>query len=412
MSFQQGLSGLNAASKQLDVVGNNVANSNTVGFKQARAEFADVYAASLTGAGGTQVGIGVKVAAVAQQFTQGNITSTNNPLDIAINGNGFFRMEQDSVPTYTRNGQFQVNKDGFIVDSGGKFLTGYGVDTNGVIITANPAPLVINTADSPPQVTTAVTGTLNLDSRQSVPALPFDAADPATYNNTSAVTVYDTLGNPYTLQSYFVKGATPGEWVVHSFVNGNNITGGSTPTTPPSYTMTFGATGINPTPTAAQAMSFNTNITVPATAVNLTLDYSSSTQFGSNFSINNLTQDGFASGRLARFSAAADGTIVGSFTNGQSKVLGQIVLTRFNNPNGLQNLGGNAWTETASSGPAQTGAPGQGLNGVLQSSAVEDSNVDLTAELVNMITAQRFYQANAQTIKAQDQVLQTLVNLR
>lgn len=412
MSFQQGLSGLNAAAKQLDVVGNNVANSSTVGFKQARAEFADVYAASLTGAGGSQVGIGVKVATVAQQFTQGNITSTNNPLDIAINGNGFFRMEQSGVPTYTRNGQFQVNKDGFIVDSGGKFLTGYGVDTNGVISTANPVPLVIDTADSPPQVTSAITGTLNLDSRQSSPVLAFDPADPTTYNNTSAVTVYDTLGNPYTLQSYFVKSATPGEWTVYSYVSGNYITGGTTPTTPASYTLAFDATGINPTPVAPQAASFSTNITSPATAVPFTLDYSSSTQFGSNFSINNLTQDGFGSGRLAGFAAAADGTIVGRYTNGQSKILGQVVLTRFTNPNGLQNLGGNAWTETAASGPAQTGAPGQGLNGVLQSSAVEDSNVDLTAELVNLITAQRYYQANAQTIKAQDQVLQTLVNLR
>lgn len=412
MSFQQGLSGLNAAAKQLDVVGNNVANSNTVGFKQARAEFADVFAASLTGSGGSQVGIGVNLATVAQQFTQGNITSTSNPLDIAINGNGFFRMEQNSIPTYTRNGQFQINNNGFIVDSGGKFLTGYPVDVNGAVIPSNPIPLQIDTADAPPNVTSTVTGTLNLDSRQSVPALAFDPAQPDTYNNISAVTIYDTLGNPYTLQSYFVKNATPGAWDVYSYVSGDYIPGGNAAVTPPSYQMTFDATGVAPLPVAPQPITFDTDITSPATTIPLTIDFSSSTQFGSNFSINNLTQNGYGSGRLAGFSSSSDGQIIGRYTNGQSKILGQIVLTRFTNPNGLQNLGGNAWSETAASGPAQTGAAGSGLNGVLQASAVEDSNVDLTAELVNMITAQRFYQANAQTIKAQDAVLQTLVNLR
>ncbi len=411
MSFQQGLSGLNAAAKQLDVVGNNVANSNTVGFKQARAEFADVYAASLTGSGGSQVGIGVNVATIAQQFTQGNITSTNSPLDIAINGNGFFRMEQNGVSTYTRNGQFQMDKQGFIVDSGGKFLTGYGVNASGTISAgAQPIPLQINTADSQPNVTSAVTGVLNLDSRQTVPtATPFDFTDPTSYNNSTAVSVYDTLGNAHTLQSYFVKGAVAGTWDVYTTVDGAYTTGVNATT--PAFTLTFGGSGVAPTPSTPQAINFPVT-TGATTPVALTLDYSNSTQFGSNFSINNLTQDGYTSGRLAGFNSAADGTIVGRYTNGQSRILGQVVLTRFVNPNGLQSLGGNAWAVTASSGEPQTGAPGTGLLGVLQSSAVEDSNVDMTAELVNMITAQRFYQANAQTIKAQDQVLQTLVNLR
>lgn len=410
MSFQQGLSGLNAAAKQLDVVGNNVANSNTVGFKQARAEFADVYAASLTGSGGSQVGIGVKLATVAQQFTQGNITSTNNPLDIAINGNGFFGMEQNGIITYTRNGQFQINRESYIVDAAGKFLTGYGLDATGAVNRgASPTALQINTADAPPQTTTEVIGTLNLDSRKTVPAnSPFALNDPASYTDSTATTLYDSLGNSHTLQSYFVKTSTPGLWNVYTAVDGV-FTTGVTPAAP-AFTLTFTGTGINP----AQSSQ---NITFPvatgaSTPVPITLDFTTSTQFGSNFSINKITQDGFASGRLARFNASADGTIVGSYTNGQSKILGQIALTRFENPNGLQNLGGNAWTVSATSGDPQTNAPGTGLLGVLQSSAVEDSNVDITAELVTMITAQRFYQANAQTIKAQDQVLQTLVNLR
>lgn len=404
MSFQQGLSGLNAAAKQLDVVGNNVANSNTVGFKQARAEFADVYAASITGSGGSQVGIGVKLNAVAQQFTQGNITSTNNSLDIAINGDGFFQMSDNGVPTYTRNGQFQMNSKGAIVDASGKNLMGYPVDAAGNLLTGKPENLVINTADIQPLASTAVDATLNLDSRNAIISTAFNSADPTTYHDSTAVTTYDSLGNTHTLQNYFVKTAEAAgstTWNVYTTVDGLANAGGAT--------LTFSGTGVLPTITGVTPVSFTP---AGATAVSIALDFTKSTQFGSAFSVNNLTQDGFTSGRLSKFNTAADGTILGSYTNGQTKVLGQVLLTRFTNPNGLQSIGDNAWIETASAGRQPAGVPGSGLLGRLQSSALEDSNVDLTAELVNMITAQRYYQANAQTIKTQDQVLQTLVNLR
>ena len=407
MSFQQGLSGLNAAAKNLDVIGNNVSNANTVGFKQSQAQFADVYANSLTGAGGSNVGIGVKVAQVTQQFTQGNITATNNPLDMAINGGGFFRMDNNGEVNYQRNGQFQLDKTGYIVNPTGAKLTGYVSNASGVLSTGAPSPLVINTADLVPKITTQVNAVLNLDSGSAIPTTtPFNINDPTTFNSSTAVSVFDSLGNSQTLQTYFVKTATPGQWQVYASSDGTQI--GAAPVA----TLNFNTSGAL---TTAMPLA---PINVPATASGattpfpVTFDFTGTTQFGSAFSVNTLNQNGYTSGRLAGFNVGSDGTILGRYTNGQSAVLGQVVLANFANPNGLQPMGNNMWTETATSGTPLVGTPDSGSLGVLQSSAVEDSNVDLTAELVNMITAQRVYQANAQTIKTQDQVMQTLVNLR
>lgn len=412
MSFQQGLSGLNAAAKNLDVIGNNVANSGTVGFKQSQAQFADVYANSLTGAGGANVGIGVKVAQVTQQFTQGNITATNNPLDMAINGGGFFRMENNGEVAYQRNGQFQLDRMGFIVNPTGAKLTGYTANAGGALLTGAPTPLSINTADLMPQITTELNAVLNLDSGSVAPTLAFAMADPDTFNHSTAVSVFDSLGNAQTLQTFYVKTATAGQWDVYAASDGVIIVGGGA--TGQVATLAFDTSGAL---TGTPAMPIGP-INVPATATGattpfpVTIDYTGTTQFGAAFSVNTLNQDGYTSGRLAGFSVGADGMVLGRYTNGQSAVLGQVILANFANPNGLQQLGNNMWAETATSGNPLVGTPDSGSLGVLQSSAVEDSNVDLTAELVNMITAQRVYQANAQTIKAQDAVMQTLVNLR
>ncbi|MGZ3236345.1 MAG: flagellar hook protein FlgE [Burkholderiaceae bacterium] len=413
MGFQQGLSGLNAASKSLDVIGNNVANSGTVGFKGAEAQFADVYASSLTGAGTSQVGIGTQVTQVAQQFTQGNITASNNPLDIAINGGGFFRMDNNGAITYGRNGQFQLDKSGYIINSNGARLTGYIANSAGVLSTGAPADLNINTADIAPQVTTKIGAILNLDSRSPVIASTFVATDPTTYNNATSVTVYDTLGNSHVLQTYFQKTAAS-TWKVYASLDGNATPAFVPPATQAAVgTVTFTGAGaissVAPTNPLSLSLTVGTGATSPFT---VSLDYTGTTQYGANFGVNSLTQDGFTSGHLSGFNVSADGTIVGSYTNGKSATLGQVVLANFTDPNGLQSLGNNVWAATAASGAALVGPPASGSLGVLQSSAVEDSNVDLTAELVNMITAQRNYQANAQTIKTQDQVLQTLVNLR
>lgn len=412
MSFQQGLSGLNAASKQLEVIGNNVSNANTVGFKQSRAEFADAYANSLSGSSGVQIGIGTKLGTVATQYTQGNISTTNNPLDVAINGSGFFRMSDNGVISFSRNGQFQLDKFGNIVNAQGKQLTGYAANAAGVLNTGSEAPITINTADLRPSTTQEVVGVVNLDSRNgNLTEAAFNQNDPSTYHNSSAVTVFDSLGNAHTLQTFFLKTAA-GKWSVYNAADGTLTT---TPvTTPPTPTtrMTFDGSGIAPTSVPAQPTTLGFNVTTGASAMSLSVDYSDSTQFGSSFGINSLTQDGYTSGRLATFNTGADGIILGRYSNGQSKILGQVLLANFVNPNGLVSLGDNVWGVSSNSGEPLIGVPNSGNLGVLQSSSQEDSNVDLTAELVNMITAQRVYQANAQTIKTQDQILQTLVNLR
>ena len=412
MAFQQGLSGLNSASKNLDVISNNVANATTVGFKGSRAQFADVFANSLSGAGSSQVGIGSQVAAIAQEFGQGNVTSTNNPLDVAINGNGFFRISQDGSITYTRNGQFHLDPNGYLVNTDNKRVTGYGVDAQANIVQTSPLEIQIQTADIPPLATTTFRFGANLDAGAAAPAVAtFSPTDPLSYNNTTSGSVYDTLGNSHVFSYYFVKSPTVGQWNVYASVDGtatSNVDFGAGAGSP--LALNFDSAGALTT-----TMPVTANLTVGGGAtspISFTLDMNSMTQFGSPFSVNTLYQDGYASGRLAGLSIGSDGVIQGRYTNGQSQNLGQIVLASFANPNGLRPMGQNQWTDSPDSGLPVIGAPNSGSLGVLKSSAVEDSNVDLTAELVSMITAQRVYQANAQSIKTQDEVLQTLVNLR
>lgn len=406
MGFQQGLSGLNAASKSLDVIGNNVANSGTVGFKGSQAQFADVFAASLNGGGGAQIGIGTKLSTVAQQFTQGNISTTNSPLDVAINGNGFFRMSQNGAATFTRNGQFQMDKNGYIVNSSGLRLTGYDVDATGNIIPTDPVDLQFTATKQIllPKTTSTMGIGMNLDSRSTVPTNPvFNPNDTTTFNSSTSANVFDSLGNSHVLSTYFVKTAA-NTWDVQATFDGAIIASPGT--------LTFNGSGVL---TTAMPLASAVSVVLANganTPLTFDLDFTGSTQFGALFGVNTLTQDGFSSGTLAGFNISTDGAILGRYTNGQSKKLGQVVLASFPNSQGLQSLGNNQWAQTPDSGQPLVGVAGTGKLGVLQSAAVEDSNVDMTAELVNMITAQRIYQANAQTIKTQDQVLQTLVNLR
>lgn len=432
MSFQQGLSGLNAASKSLEAIGNNVANTNTVGFKGAQAEFADVFASSLNGGSATQIGIGTQLVQVAQQFTQGNITSTTNPLDIAVNGNGFFRVSSTGGSiSYTRNGQFQLDKNGFIVNANGARLTGFTANAAGVLSTGAPGDLQLNTGSLAPKATSSLSMEINLDSSKSVPtAATFDPSDPNSYTSSNSATIYDSLGNAHTVQMYYVATTTPGQWNVWATCDGFAFDGSTGATQLPGSLQFFNTSNQAGLLDAANSgtngkggfdgLSIDLDLIATAngktnnapTPLVFNLDYANSTQYSSSFSTSSQKQDGFAAGRLSSFNVGADGVITGRYTNGQSATLGQVVLASFRNPNGLQTLGNNMWAETANSGAALVGPPNTGNFGVLQSSAVEESNVDMTAELVNMITAQRVYQANAQTIKTQDQVLQTLVNLR
>jgi flagellar hook protein FlgE len=420
MSFQQGLSGLNVMSRNLDVIGNNIANANTYGAKSSRAEFADMYANALNGAGVNSIGIGVRLAAVSQQFTQGNITTTDNPMDVAINGGGFFQMTDGHSPvTYSRNGQFKVDATGNIVNNQGLQLMGYPADTTGVIQPGLAVPLQLPTAGINPQQTSKVDMEFNLDSRLAttdpgasvVPRIDF--TDATTYNKATSLTAYDAKGQPVALTYYFQKSATD-NWNVYVTANGTSI-GGATDDPQPITDLSFQANGGTPTPASlsfdipASVNSVGSD-TLPISPVQLSFE--GSTQYGSDFAVTNLAQDGYAPGALSAIVVESSGIIMARYSNGQSKPAGQIELANFRNVQGLQPVGGNGWQRTYASGDPIVGTPAVGNFGTLQSGALEDSNVDLTGELVNMITAQRNYQANAQTIKTMDQVMQTLVNLR
>jgi len=420
MSFQQGLSGLNATSKNLEVIGNNVANSNTFGAKTSRAEFADMYANAMSGAGANSVGIGVSLAAVAQQFTQGNITVTDSPMDLAINGGGFFQVTDGQNPAlYSRNGQFKVDREGYVVNNDGLQLVGYPADATGVIQPGNARALRLPTAGIEPAATTDIELEMNLDARQAVtaptagPAIDF--SDATTYNSATSLTVYDALGQDVALTYYFQKSASS-TWNVFITANGTPING--TVAAPvASATLTFPATGGAPTapvgPVAIDVpVTTNANgaQTLPITGIQLDMD--GARQYGAAFGVTSLSQNGYAPGQITGVSIESNGVIMARYSNGQNQPAGQIELATFRNPQGLQPLGGNVWQRSSSSGDPIVGVPGDGNLGVLQAGALEESNVDLTGELVAMMTAQRVYQANAQTIRTQDQVLQTLVQLR
>ena len=420
MSFQQGLSGLNASSKNLEVIGNNVANANTFGAKASRAEFGDMYAAAMNGSGANNIGIGVNLAAVTQQFTQGSITTTESSLDVAINGSGFFQLNDNGTTVYSRNGQFQVNKDGYIVSNGGLKLMGYKADGTGTIQPGQAVPLQLPTAGIDPAATKEITLEMNLDSRAAttLPATTpqINLSDAKTYNNATSLTVYDAKGQDVALTYYFQKAGTD-QWNVYVTANGTSLAVDGAGDPAPVTTLQFPTNGGNPTaPVGAVTLDIpaTTNAagaeTLAITGVQLNLG--SATQYGAGFGVTDLKQDGYAPGQLSGLSIEDNGIVMATYSNGQSKPAGQMELANFRNAQGLKPMGGNNWTRSYESGDPILGVPSEGNMGVLQSGALEESNVDLTAELVNMMTAQRTYQANAQTIKTQDQVLQTLVNLR
>ncbi len=486
MGFGQGVSGINAAAQNLDVIGNNIANANTVGFKQSTAQFADVYA-------GSKVGLGTRVNSVVQSFTQGNIEASGRSLDVAITGgNGFFRMVgTDGSVFFSRNGQFLRTDDGRITNAQGLQLTGYpaGVQPGGGV---QPQPLVVSNAQMPPKPTDRITAQYNLDSRSLPPtpvltetttvgagtatasvsdvkvltgsdyAIAYDGTNytmtrvsdgavvatgagptltadgltvtmsgtvaagdeytitsapsfataagspPAAsmFNYSSTIEVFDSLGNAKQLTAYFAKGtsdATGTNWNMYvTDATGALLSGPDA--------MRFDLNGALVTPAAGATV----NVTVPAAngaaEMNVAFDLAGTTQFGDDNDPKSIVQNGYTSGSLLGFAIEADGTILGSYSNEETQALGQVVMASFGNVEGLKPEGDNVWSATGASGQPLLGAPG-GAMGQLQSNAVEASNVDLSGQLVNLIIAQRNYQANAQTIQAQDQVLQTLVNI-
>lgn len=396
MGFSQALSGLNAAATNLNVVGNNIANSQTVGFKGSGAQFADVYA-------GSQVGQGVRVSTVLQDFSNGTVEATGRNLDLAINGGGFFRFTQGDQTVYSRNGQLTMTAEGYLENAQGARLTGFpaGVGTGG-----QPEVLQVPAGAMAATATDQVQASFNLDATVDEidrVATPFDATDGGTYSYANTGTAYDSLGVQHTMTSYFTK-TGENQWEVRVALDGN------------ADATNVGQLAFNNNGTLDEAAStFPTYGFTPgggADPVNFEIDFEGTTQFGDPFALGSLTQNGYGAGSLVGIAFDEVGNIVGNYSNEQSQVLGTIALANFRNPEGLEPQGDNAWAETGASGQPLLGLAGAGQFGSLEAGAVETSNVDLTSELVDLIVAQRNYQANTQTIKVQDEVLQAAVNLR
>jgi flagellar hook protein FlgE len=533
MPFRIALSGLNAASSELRVIGNNVANSSTTGFKESRAEFADIFASTNLGTTSNAIGSGVRVASVSQQFTQGNIGFTDNNLDLAISGQGFFQLDDNGSTVYTRAGQFGVDRLGFVVNNQNQRLNVFQADQQGNV-TGAVGPLQLDTSDIAPDDTNLIDLGLNLDASATVPSAPvstsninlggalldtndspyttnafdvydatgnvvnnatlvfthtgtgslwdvefqvggasttpptvatnvdigtdtinfnwdpdgpgnltqnpvpltivtsgitsqtvgaatsdvtgtsaevgttqgpFNSATANTYNNSTSLTIIDSLGSPHLATTYYRKTPIPNQWETYFFVDGNQVDG------PTTLEFSPGGTLITPvSPSQVNVAPFDPGS--GANNFNIVLDYADTTQYGSDFSVNSLVQDGFTTGRLSGIDIGETGVITSRFTNGQSRTIGQVALANFSNSQGLRQLGDTTFAETFESGAALVSAPGSGSLGLLQSGALEGSNVDITEQLVNIITAQRNFQANAQVITTSDTITQTIINIR
>lgn len=439
MSFNIGLSGLRAATSDLNVTGNNIANAGTAGFKQSRAEFADAYAASINGSGKNAVGSGVMLSSVSQQFNQGNISNTQNSLDLAINGNGFFQTSNNGEVSYTRAGYFGTDREGFMVNNFGYKLQGYAVDGSGNLQNGVISDLQIQTASQAPKATTAMTQGFNLNSTSTAPInTTFNPADPQSYNSATSTNIYDSQGNAHVMTQYFVKtGAN--SWSMNVLIDGRNPSNpvealpAVTGTEPYTTTLTFSPSGQIEPVTAGGGFSIRDgklvlndwnpaaldSSTPPVWGPNgalqnseFSIDLRNSTQFSSTFAVNSVSQDGYTTGQLAGLEIDDTGVMFARYTNGQSKVQGQVILASFANTQGLTPVGKTAWVQSFASGEPVVGTPRSGTFGALQSGALEDSNVELSDQLVNLIVAQRNYQANAKTIETESAITQTIINLR
>jgi len=442
MSFSISLSGLNAASSDLDVTSNNIANVATTGFKGSRAEFADIFAASPLGTTSNAVGAGVQLASVSQQFGQGNLEFTENTLDMAVSGEGFFVLRSSQTSSdlsYTRAGAFQVDQNGLVANSAGQILQVFPVDPlSGVVGTTSltgTVPLQVPNTVGSPQATTGININLNLPAAVTPAIDPaavggiddeFNAAigagttvapNTANFHNSTSATVFDSQGNSHILTMYFVMtDDLNNSWEVRSTMDGfpMQIGGVLSPAT-----LDFDASGALDTlnSTGAGALNFDAfTLTNGAAPIDLNIDFNNqgntiTQEAQGGFSVQSLSQDGFATGRLTGLEINDSGLVRASFTNGQTTALGKVALARFDNPQGLRQTGNTAWVETVDSGPVIGGEAGTGNLGLVQTGALETSNVDLTAELVNLITAQRNFQANSKAIETANTITQTIINI-
>ncbi|MDH5361031.1 MAG: flagellar hook protein FlgE [Gammaproteobacteria bacterium] len=441
MTFKTALSGLNAAQADLNVIGNNIANVSTFGFKKSRAEFVDVYAASYQGISRLAVGSGVRVAQVQQNMSQGGTTYTDNNLDLAVQGRGFFMVNDSAGQTYfTRNGMFAPDNQGNVVNSRGLQMQVYPANTDGTFNTGTTTGLSISTTEGPPSATTELGIGLNLNADDTLPTVgAFDRNNPLSYNYATSATVYDSLGSTHLTTTYYVKTAA-NSWDVYTTMT--DPVDDVSPTIGDGFAQP--ANGA-PTPFAAfagdpdviqgpLALVFTSNGTLdPAIGINgaaplpidyaytidngatnmgFTIDFSKATQYSNDSGVSFLTQDGYATGLLTGVDVDDSGVVFANYTNGVSEPLGRIALANFQNPQGLQPTGDSLWLETFDSGENRQGEPGTGNLGLIQGGALEDSNVNLSEELVALIVAQRNFQANAQAITTENTVTQTIIQIR
>jgi flagellar hook protein FlgE len=407
MPFDIALTGLNAAQNDLQVISNNIANSETTGFKRSRAEFSDVYASSEFGVSSNSIGQGVQLAGIQQQFTDGDLTFTDSALDLAINGTGFFVLEDAGERFFGRAGSFAVDSGGNVVDPVGNQLIGFLPDTNGVV-TGAQGPIVVNRADVAPRITSTIELGANLDAGSVIPAaftVGASGPDPSTYNHSTSLTSYDSLGGEHLTSLYFRRDSAT-DWEAFAFVDGTQVDGPDLLNFDASGNLVGVNGGAGTTVTSAAFTPGGVG-----TATTLTFDYANVSQFGSPFGVSSLDQDGYSTGRLVSLDFAQDGTLFARYSNGQSNAFGQVALANFSNTQGLVPASNSLWTESFASGPALVGAPGSTDLGLIQSGALEESNVDVTSELINMIQAQRFFQSNAQVIGAADEITQTIINI-
>jgi flagellar hook protein FlgE len=403
MAFNTSISGLQAAQKDMGVISNNIANVGTTGFKRSDSLFAELYTASLGGAG-TQPGSGVTLERIRSDFGQGSFEFTSSQLDLAIDGNGLFVLQNGSETLYTRAGAFRLDNDGFVVTESGANLQGYGADENGQINTAL-GNLQITNALLAQKPTEEITFKGNLDSRATAPTTaPFDATNPETYNFTSTTTVYDSAGAAHQVTLYFAKDATA--------ANQYNVTASIDDVVQPeTAALVFDNAGVLDA-TSVTALNLASYTPANANAQPINIDFSTITGYGATSATSGVTQDGYAAGQLAGFEFDRTGIAYATYTNGETRAVGQVALATFTNPSGLQSAGKTNFAESSTSGVASIGTPDSGARGIIRPSALESANVDLTIELLALIEAQRNFQSNAQAIQNANDASQAILQLR
>jgi flagellar hook protein FlgE len=406
MPFNIALSGLNAASSDLEVTANNIANTGTTGFKGSRAQFAELFNAAGPNLSATQIGSGVRLTNVAQQFTAGSVETTNNSLDFAISGEGFFTLRDGKGYSYTRAGAFQKDQNGFVTNANGQRLQVFPALSNGTFDSSTLTDLQLLGSQNAAKATGSVQMALNLPSNAVAPATPFDPVnDPSSYNQSTPFTAYDSLGATHNGTVYFVKDAAANVWNANLYIDGAS-TGASQP-------LTFNSSGALVAPANGKLAFPAVSVSPGANPMQLTLDMSKATQFGNTYAASAINPDGYPTGILSSIDVSNEGVVQAKYSNGQTTSLGQLAMAQFSNEQGLRQLDNTNWAASYDSGTPIMGAAGNGTFGSVQAGALEASNTaDLTAQLVNMIKAQRNYQANAQVISTDNQLTQTIINIR